>query len=312
MFYYLIIYPIEFFFRVLRKTIGHRRFKRRLYCGQTILSQKKTNEYIGSLIDSNKPFLVCRFGDAELKTVIQDLEIKFKLRNDFDDNLKKVMHLNAGFFPPSSENLSTFANIMRESITKVDMFGVWFNFMENYVIKKYSSNYKLAYLENLEPYRHDQPWSSKLEGKKVLVIHPFAESIRKQFALRDKLFENKHVLPKFNLITYKSVQTNAGATTTFKDWFEALNHMFDEVSKLDFDIAIVGCGSYGLPLSAKIRDLGKGVIHLAGATQILFGIRGSRWDSRKDMLHLFNDYWTRPSINEKPKDASKVEGGCYW
>ena len=79
-----------------------------------------------------------------------------------------------------------------------------------------------------------------------------------------------------------------------------------------FDVAIVGCGSYGMPLAARIKGLGKQVIHLAGATQILFGIRGARWDARPYMQKFFNENWTRPSATERPKNADLVEGACYW
>ena len=61
-----------------------------------------------------------------------------------------------------------------------------------------------------------------------------------------------------------------------------------------------------------IKKLNKQVIHLAGATQILFGIRGKRWDIRPEMQQYFNEHWTRPLESERPKDAQKVEGGCYW
>ena len=49
-----------------------------------------------------------------------------------------------------------------------------------------------------------------------------------------------------------------------------------------------------------------------GGTQILFGIRGKRWDDSEYFKPLFNEYWTRPSEAETPKNAEKVENGCYW
>ena len=54
----------------------------------------------------------------------------------------------------------------------------------------------------------------------------------------------------------------------------ALNYMFDEAMKKNFDVAIIGCGAYGFPLAAKLKQAGKIVIHLGGATQLLFGIIG--------------------------------------
>ena len=77
-------------------------------------------------------------------------------------------------------------------------------------------------------------------------------------------------------------------------------------------MAIVGGGAYVLPLAAKIKAMQKQVIHLAGATQIMFGIRGARWDVRPEMQRFFNESWIRPSESERPKDAQSVEGACYW
>jgi hypothetical protein len=58
--------------------------------------------------------------------------------------------------------------------------------------------------------------------------------------------------------------------------------------------------------------LGKKGIHLGGATQILFGIRGKRWDDDPFFQKLFNDYWVRPHPTEVPGNFQVVEGGCYW
>jgi threonine dehydrogenase-like Zn-dependent dehydrogenase len=38
--------------------------------------------------------------------------------------------------------------------------------------------------------------------------------------------------------------------------------MIDEIGKIDFDVAILGCGAYGLPLAAAIKGMGKQAIHL--------------------------------------------------
>ena len=91
--------------------------------------------------------------------------------------------------------------------------------------------------------------------------------------------------------------------------------MYKEAMKLDFDIAILGCGAYGLPLAAKIKQAGKQAIHLGGVTQILFGIKGKRWEEMEDyryIKNLMNDAWVYPNVQDTPKNAKIVEGGCYW
>lgn len=296
----------------IRKILGHQKFKRKKYYGKKIENIEYANKYIYEKLISGEPFLAARFGDAELRALVYTLENDLNLRKGFPDYIKKVMHLNAGFFPSTDENLSKFGHLLWESSKQVDVFGVWFNLLEDYVIHETSPKAKLVELIGLEPYRSRNPWSKALKNKKVLVVHPFEESIKHQYAVHDKLFENPQVLPDFDLITYKAIQTNAGGTCDFSTWFDALDYMYEDIKKIEFDIAIVGCGAYGLPLAAKIKKLNKQVIHLAGATQILFGIRGARWDVRPEMQQYFNEYWIRPSENEKPKDAKNVEGGCYW
>ena len=131
---------------------------------------------------------------------------------------------------------------------------------------------------------------------KVLVIHPFATTIRNQYARKNLVFPNDF-LPDFELHTVKAVQTAAGEVDIrFETWFDALQYMKDEMDKIDYDAAIIGCGAYGMLL--------------AGATQILFGIMGKRWENTT--RHAVNEYWVRPLEEETPKNAGKVEGGCYW
>ncbi|MEI7736983.1 MAG: hypothetical protein WCI49_16050, partial [Ferruginibacter sp.] len=123
---------------------------------------------------------------------------------------------------------------------------------------------------------------------------------------------NSSILPDFELKTIAAVQTIAGNKTEFTDWFEALNHMKNQIDATDFDVAIIGAGSYGLPLSAYVKDKGKISIHMGGATQILFGIKGKRWDDHPVISKLYNEYWVRPEVSEIVPNAEKVEGGCYW
>ena len=159
----------------------------------------------------------------------------------------------------------------------------------------------------------ETPFTLSLKNKKVLVIHPFAKTIQDQYKKRELLFENPNVLPEFELKTLKAVQTIAGERDErFNDWFEALDYMCDEALKVDFEVAIIGCGAYGFPLAAKLKQAGKIAIHMGGVTQMLFGIKGGRWDIYPEASKLYNKHWVRPSAQEVPKNAKIVEDSCYW
>lgn len=302
------------FLATIRKIIGRKRFKRRVYNGKRILKNIDANELIRKNIEKGSPFLVARFGDGELRTTIYYLNRQLSSkRKEYPQYIKNAICKNAGFFPDSENMIDRFGQVMIESCKKVDILAVWFNLLEDYVYRRFGpSDGQCIYLKALEPFWFEKPWSSALKGKKVLVVHPFADTIQAQYKKREKLFKDPDVLPNFELISLKAVQSIGGECKDFSTWFEALEWMYQEAMKKDFDIAIVGCGAYGLPLAAKIRSAGKMVIHMGGATQLLFGIKGARWDVRPDYVSLYNEAWCRPGIGETPKTASQVEGGCYW
>ena len=164
----------------------------------------------------------------------------------------------------------------------------------------------------IEPYYHENPWSDVLRNKKVLIIHPFVETIREQYKKRSQLFRNEKILPHFELLTLKAVNSICGTKTGFGTRFEALDYMCGEIRKIDFDIAIIGAGAYGPALAVFVKQIGKKAIHMGGATQILFGIKGARWDQMEIISKLYNEQWVRPSDKERPEGFNKVEEGCYW
>ena len=89
--------------------------------------------------------------------------------------------------------------------------------------------------------------------------------------------------------------------------------MKQEIDCCDYEIALIGCGAYGMDLAAHVKRRGKIAIHLAGWTQMLFGIYGNRWlEDQPAYRRLINEYWVRPLESEKAAGAEKVENGCYW
>jgi hypothetical protein len=152
-----------------------------------------------------------------------------------------------------------------------------------------------------------------LKGKKVLVVHPFEQSILHQYTnKRELLFPNKDILPDFELKTVKAVQSYAQMQTPFSDWEAALDKMKNDIAKQDFDVCLIGAGAYGLPLGAFVKELGKTALHLGGASQILFGIIGQRWYGVPAIAALFNEHWKRPFPDETPEKKAVVDKSSYW
>jgi hypothetical protein len=273
-----------------------------------------TQEKIRKIILTGEPALISRFGSNEALCTAEGIGMSLFVKNAFTKKLLNSMYLNAGVFPYGEEMALRFSQISAEAALQVDLLGWWNSPMQDYLaLEVCRSDVSLCKLGHLEPYYNlHNPWSAALKGKKVLVIHPFKDSIEKQYKKRALLFSNSEVLPDCELTVMKSVQTIAGQKDPrFENWEEALDYMYKEALTYDFDIAIIGCGAYGMPLGAKLKQAGKIAIHLGGATQLLFGIKGSRWDNTLGK-ELYNDYWERPMESEIPQGSKLIENGCYW
>ena len=288
-------------------------FNRRQYSGKKFLSIRDTNDRITEYINKGEPFMIARYGGSELKLIRAYFERNLMGKEQEYDEAVEQLNKLSGFFPSDRLLADRFVELMLESSSQIDLLGIWHNFMEDFVCEQYAINSEFTLLRNLEPYYLEgQGWSEALAGKKVLVIHPFEESIRVQYNKRREVWGDRNILPDFELHTIKAVQTLSDQTDDrFETWFDALDYMTKQCYEVDFDVALIGCGAYGLPLAAKIKKMGKGAIHLGGALQILFGIKGSRWDAHPIISSFYNDAWIR-SIDEKPKGSEKVEEDCYW
>jgi hypothetical protein len=233
------------------------------------------------------------------------------------------MNLWSGIFPEGKDTAERFSERYLQDIPEIDLL-VSHQYFEKFMPLR--AGIPKIQLEMLYPFFVEHPWTRVLKGKKVLVIHPFVNTIKQQYAKREQLFENKDILPEYELITLKAVQTIAGNKSEFKDWFEALAYMEQQIDKMDFDIALIGCGAYGMPLAAHVKRLGKQAVHIAGGLQLLFGIKGKRWTEEHigtfeyrpgvvlswDYRSLFNENWCFPLAIDTPNNAEVVEGGCYW
>ena len=266
---------------------------------------------------SDKPLMAGKIGNCELMTLYNYLHAKHLNLNPipWDPTIVKENYINAGVFPQTEESRIYFCEQLLDGLTQGDYIGAWNSGLaefEKRVIKKQNINCTLVNLCGLEPYYFGNPWTVHLKGKNVLVISPFAESIEKQYKIRDKLF-NLDILPQFNLKTLYHPNSKAISNkNTYSSWKDMVNDVKEKMEKIDFDVAIVGTGASSLPIAAHAKRLGKKGIHLGGAVQMLFGIKGKRWDNMKKANVYYNDFWVRPSDAEVPEKKELVEDGCYW
>ena len=58
--------------------------------------------------------------------------------------------------------------------------------------------------------------------------------------------------------------------------------------------------------------MGKKAIHMGGSLQLLFGIKGKRWEDMVGYAGMMNEHWVKPLPEETPPNRTKVEDGPYW
>lgn len=287
----------------------------------------EVSDMIYKCLSQDKPCMISRFGVTEfqcMENFMKGHHPFWWLRNIFPFWVHKSVISNmtqlSGFFGSQGyKSYSEFADMLYDCGKQTDILACWF---KNQSIIEKEMTYKIIWLLAFEPWWAKNPWTRYLKGKKVLVVHPFAETIKSQYKKRNLLFDNPEVLPEFaSLEVIKAVQSLGGEDNGFKNWFDALHYMENQIDKIDYDVALIGCGAYGMPLAAHCKKMGKKAIHVGGALQLLFGIKGNRWlNNYGNGKSYIPDYpklldnlnWVYPSDADRPKNANNVEGACYW
>ena len=174
---------------------------------------------------------------------------------------------------------------------------------------------------SLEPfqYMNDErfAYAKIFENKKVLILTSHSKTIKSQLNKRDKLFTKPIFSESTKIFVHKTPQQNAGNhdERSWKLHFDKLKTEIDKIKNgfFDFDIALVSCGGFGMPISHYIRtELGKSVIYVGGVLQLYFGVMGGRWEQSEKIRPMVNEHWTRPLDIDKPLNPEFCERSCYW
>lgn len=278
------------------------------------LSINDGNEILKLFIKKNEIFSAAKLGGSEC-VALECYNNGNNITKEVEDNLI----YNSGLYPFNEINFVKFINLYLKSMNNISIFAEWFiddkgNFRDRKILNEYSPVSLKVPLRTLEPFYFDEPWSEELKDKRVLVINPFAETIKKQFKIKEKIWKNKKILPDFELKTLRCSFSAGISKPEYDNWFKALDVYKKEILNIKPDFVIVGAGGWSLPLVSFCKINKISAVHMGGGVQILFGIKGSRWKNHP-INKCFNEYWVFPSKEETPLDCHKLTGGdsfCYW
>ncbi|MBM5792198.1 MAG: hypothetical protein FJ053_10605 [Cyanobacteria bacterium M_surface_10_m1_298] len=271
------------------------------------LRPEEANLYLYQSLRNRVPVFAGKLGSVETRVLVDH-----HFQHRYRPRTLREAEQNAGIFPATPAQLNRAAEELWQALGSLDLLGCWPVQGQARLAMGLARLPKRCEMPDLEPFFYPHPWTYALRGQRVCVIHPFTASIHLQWAKRSQLFDNPAILPPFDLTLVQSPMTTTGAQVDWGDWSEALEATWAEVQNLSFDVALLGCGAYGLPLGRRIRDQGRSAIHLGGSLQLLFGIFGRRWETFDRQRDLINGAWIRPLDADRPKGYQAIEDGCYW
>lgn len=226
------------------------------------------------------------------------------------------LFLDSGVFPVDRAQFEAFLQTYRQSISSLDGISLWQEtpFLREYewaVAQKYCPSAQFLSPDALSPFF----MLGMVGEQKWLVVSPFVQTMRSQVPRLEHVFggfpwshrlrgqESRCQFLRCPFFSYLE-------PSPYVSWSDGLQRLTEEALKLEFDLALVGAGAWSLPLLANLKSAGKKGIHLGGATQVAFGIKGRRWDGY--WSRYYNEFWVRPAPEETPAGFERKENGCYW
>lgn len=157
-------------------------------------------------------------------------------------------------------------------------------------LNKFYGNYHVVF-ENID--RFIDLFNSFAKDKKILVISPFTDSINHQIKNNKDCFMSGRKLVDCN---YKFLKTHITyydeklgfLNTPHNNFFETLEYYKEEIDKIEYDIALLSCGSYAHFLGEYIKNEGGKAIYVGGILQLLWGVMGNRWINLAPYREIYN------------------------
>jgi len=286
-------------------------------------------DYIAQKLQRNEPFVIPRIAGIENNFAVFAKIKQQTGRPDFDGYFQQVgpaMKTNAGVLLSNWGSVMNYSATYLKAFDNCELYSGWE--IQGEVHKHIAQSHDFirttyptkrvfwAFALDIFHYVYDpKAWTKSLQGKRILVISPFIESIREKVPLRTKLFDGVDLFPECKFVYIKPPMTQAGEPCQEFD-VELLNFTkrLDELRD-QYDVALVSCGGYGNPVCNYIFEKhGKSAVYVGGVLQMYFGVLGARWlKERPDAVRLFlNEHWSRPKVSERPANCEAIEKGCYW
>ena len=251
-------------------------------------------------LNEKKPLSIIRLGNVESNNMLMK-----------NGKIYEKMYTNAGFFGDEDDN-KKWKCMMIKALLNADVNLRVISCNSFFVCDDVLTQLNI-FLPTL-PYIEDIAFYisllNNLNTSNIGFVSYFKKDIERQLP-KMKWIHNKKPLTNdcrdWKII--KSENTIAGNEPKDKKWLDVYKDLLKRCLEADCDIYFLSCGCYGLPLCNDLKLAGKKAYYVGGFLQLLFGLKGHRWDDRKVVNQYYNNNWRYPS--EQPQNAHLVESWCY-
>ena len=288
--------------------------------------RKLWNNILKESIESYTPVSVVRAGSAECNVLYNH-----KFKNIYVKNPQKFIDIQnrlsfeAGVYASSIKSLDKWCELYLDAMANSD-YACACTFLinnkfdrENKIYAYLQKNNRLkskVYYSHIYSYAsgyrlNKESWHYKLNNKKVLVISNAEKTFRHQANIYNKIwpgidFDKFH----FVKIPFDGILNN---TKDNMEWDLKLEQAKTEISNLDFDIALIGCGGLGLVLNNFIKQtIKKTSIYLGSGLFYYFGIKFARQDSKLGGDFYYNNPYSIYVFDEETPTNAHLVKNAYW
>jgi hypothetical protein len=251
-------------------------------------------------LNKDKPMSVVRLGNVE------STQLLF-----MNGSVYNQMRTNAGWFG-DEEDMKDWRNKMYLALTNADCNLRVISCPSFYVADDVLTKLNL-FIPTL-PYLEDIAFwitmINTLRTNNLCFVSYFGDEMQNRTGLMRWIFPKGGIKKKATEWKFVTTEnTIEGNEPEYEKWNDILQGQFDRCIAQRADIYFLSCGAYGIPLCNMLKNAGKKAIYVGGFLQLIFGLKGSRWDDRKIIKQYYNKHWIYPT--KVPKNADKVEGWCY-
>lgn len=265
------------------------------------LSTYTLNLKMKELKMNNRIFLIYnkKYGNTMKK------ECNILLKNETDLLLYTKLYIDA------FSNCDMYLNISpsTKQFSRYSRYSKYINILGN-IVKKDTIT---SYTTNISNFILNNPWTTALKNKKILLISPYVELFKEKETYYNKIYDC-NLFPNCNFI-YLNINININISSinkendninkengnitkeeelTFLENLNILNWKLMEIKDC-FDIALVDCKGYNNIICNEIFKLGKSAICIGDVLPMYFGIYNDNLLNKyKDIFLIYhNKYWTK-------------------